>query len=195
MDKPNVNVGISEPRLPSAFGRLESFSQLTLRLALLGSVCGMLSATVLAQEPAGKTGETEKPAAVNQDLSLAPAKVDVNPVARDEEIRQRRIHSSISLTPSGRTDDERHSAAVFGTCGIRRESYRCSAILIARATYMVCNSYRENVSLAHSLTSDCWFVHGLGIKCAIQRCWQSDASRAARGASAVHGGQRHPASQ
>ncbi len=89
MDNSNVNAGTSDRPRASAFGRLDGFSMLALRWILLGSICGMLSATVLAQEPADKTGETEKSAPVKQDLSLAPAKVDVKPVAHDEEIRQR----------------------------------------------------------------------------------------------------------
>ena len=49
----------------------------------------MLIVTVTAQEPPLKAGASPAPAPAKEDLSLAPAKVDVNPVARDEEIRQR----------------------------------------------------------------------------------------------------------
>ncbi len=51
-------------------------------IVLLTCACRM---TALAQSPA----PTQSSAAPGPDLSLAPAKVDVNPVARDEEIRQR----------------------------------------------------------------------------------------------------------
>ena len=48
---------------------------------------GLLTVTLTAQEPLPKAGAAAAPA--KDDLSLAPAKVDVKPVARDEEIRQR----------------------------------------------------------------------------------------------------------
>lgn len=78
--------GVSVPakRLP------RSCHNLFLRAVLLGSVCCVLTLTVMAKEPVGKTGEAQKlPAPVNQELSLAPAKVDVKPIAHDEEIRKR----------------------------------------------------------------------------------------------------------
>jgi small-conductance mechanosensitive channel len=57
---------------------------------LLGSVCCVLPLTVMAQEPVGKAGEAHKlTAPAKQELSLAPAKVDVKPVAHDEDIRKR----------------------------------------------------------------------------------------------------------
>jgi len=44
----------------------------------------------MAQEPVGKAGEAQKLSApAKEELSPAPAKVDVNPVARDEEIFKR----------------------------------------------------------------------------------------------------------
>ena len=52
-------------------------------------LCGAFASTAGAQAPGKKPGETQGPAPANQDLSLAPAKVDVSPVARDEEIRKR----------------------------------------------------------------------------------------------------------
>jgi small conductance mechanosensitive channel len=58
----------------------------------------VLTSTVLAQEPAGNAGEPGKlPVPARAELSTAPAKVDVNPVARDEEIRQR-IRSVLDAT-------------------------------------------------------------------------------------------------
>ncbi|MCL4176964.1 MAG: mechanosensitive ion channel family protein [Verrucomicrobia bacterium] len=49
----------------------------------------MLIVTVTAQEPPLKVSASPAPAPAKEDISLAPAKVDVNPIARDEEIRQR----------------------------------------------------------------------------------------------------------
>jgi small-conductance mechanosensitive channel len=49
----------------------------------------MLIVAVTAQEPPPKAGGSPAAAPAREALSLAPAKVDVNPVARDEEIRQR----------------------------------------------------------------------------------------------------------
>lgn len=64
------------------------------RTVLFVAAFSTLTPTVIAQEPgAGKASKIEAtkklPAPVNEDLSPAPAKVDVKPVARDEEIRQR----------------------------------------------------------------------------------------------------------
>jgi hypothetical protein len=60
---------------------------------LLVAVFSPLPPIATAQEPAERAGTTEAtnnlPAPTTGDLSPAPAKVDVNPVARDEEIRQR----------------------------------------------------------------------------------------------------------
>lgn len=64
--------------------------RLVLRVVLLASVCSVLTSTVMAQEPVGKAAEPQKLSAPGkEELSPAPTKVDVNPVARDEEIRQR----------------------------------------------------------------------------------------------------------
>ena len=64
--------------------------KLVLRAVLLCSVCGVLISAAMAQEPVGKAGEPQKlTAPAKEELSPAPAKVDVNPVARDEEIRKR----------------------------------------------------------------------------------------------------------
>ena len=50
----------------------------------------MLTSSVVAQEAIGKSGELQKPtASAEEELFPAPAKVDVNPVARDEEIFKR----------------------------------------------------------------------------------------------------------
>ena len=72
--------------------------KLLLRLLLLSSVCSVLTSTVVAQEPVGKAGELQKPSvSTKEELSPAPAKVDVNPVARDEEIH-RRLQSVLEAT-------------------------------------------------------------------------------------------------
>ena len=64
--------------------------KLVLRAVLLGSVCSVLISAAMAQEPVGKAGEPQKlTSPAKEKLSPAPAKVDVNPVARDEEIRKR----------------------------------------------------------------------------------------------------------
>jgi hypothetical protein len=52
-------------------------------------VYAVLIATVTAQEPPRRTDASPAAAPPKEDLSMGPAKVDVNPVARDEEIRQR----------------------------------------------------------------------------------------------------------
>ena len=64
--------------------------ELLLRTVLVGSVCSALTSTIIAQEPARTASEQRAPAGPGTTaLSPAPAKVDVNPVARDEEIRTR----------------------------------------------------------------------------------------------------------
>ena len=63
---------------------------LFLSAVLLGSVCCVLTSTVMAQEPVGKAGEAQKlTGPAKEELSPAPAKVDVKRVAHDEEIRKR----------------------------------------------------------------------------------------------------------
>ncbi|MGH7874987.1 MAG: mechanosensitive ion channel protein MscS, partial [Candidatus Binatia bacterium] len=65
-------------------------NRLVLRAVLLASVCSVLTSTVMAQESVGKAGEPHKPSvSTHEDLSPAPANVNVNPIARDEEIRKR----------------------------------------------------------------------------------------------------------
>lgn len=59
------------------------------RAAWLGAACVFLAWTAVAQEPGRNAGATPAPAPDNEAVTLAPAKVDVTPVARDEEIRQR----------------------------------------------------------------------------------------------------------
>jgi len=61
------------------------------RAILLGVVFGVLTSSVIAQEPpAVQPKELQKqPTPNKEELSPAPAKVDVQPVARDDEIRKR----------------------------------------------------------------------------------------------------------
>jgi small-conductance mechanosensitive channel len=64
--------------------------KLLLRLLLLSFVCSGLTLTAVAQEPVGEASELEKPpVSTEEEISPAPTKVDVKPVARDEEIRKR----------------------------------------------------------------------------------------------------------
>ena len=64
--------------------------KLTLIAMLLGSVCSTMTSTVMAVEPDGKIGEARILTAPSSgELSPPSAKMDVNPVARDEEIRKR----------------------------------------------------------------------------------------------------------
>lgn len=83
-DPADPSVSVPAQRLP------RSCHNLFLRAVLLGSACCVLPMTVMAQEPVGKAGEAQKlTTPAKQELSLAPAKVDVKPVAHDEEIRKR----------------------------------------------------------------------------------------------------------
>lgn len=62
------------------------------RALLFGVGCIVLTATVIAQEPVEKAGIADAPKKRppgKEDLTPAPTKVDVKPVARDEEIRKR----------------------------------------------------------------------------------------------------------
>jgi small conductance mechanosensitive channel len=66
------------------------YRRMVLQAALLGALHSLSASAVMAQEPAGKAVEIQKPAAATQEeLSPAPGKVDVNPVARDQDIRER----------------------------------------------------------------------------------------------------------
>ena len=73
-------------------------SKLISRVILLVAVYYLLIFTVLAQEPSVTTGEPRQPTtSAGEELSAAPVKVDVNPVARDEEI-SRRLQSVLEAT-------------------------------------------------------------------------------------------------
>ena len=69
---------------------IDRWHQRLLRVVLLGSLCSVLAVPVIAQEPVDPVSEPQKGLTPGkEELSLAPAKVDVKPVARDEEIRKR----------------------------------------------------------------------------------------------------------
>jgi small conductance mechanosensitive channel len=59
------------------------------RVMFLGSACAILISPVVAQETTSKGEEVQVSVPETAEISLAPAKVDVKPVARDEEIRER----------------------------------------------------------------------------------------------------------
>lgn len=63
----------------------------------LAAMHGVLIVSAMAEEIPPEVGVSAAPARAEEDLSLAPAKVDVNPVARDEEIR-RRLQSVLDAT-------------------------------------------------------------------------------------------------
>lgn len=69
---------------------MNKFTFIPSRAVLLCFMCNVLISTAMAQEPVGKAGEPGTlPAPAKEELSAAPAKVDVKPVARDEEIHNR----------------------------------------------------------------------------------------------------------
>lgn len=65
------------------------FFNLLRRVTWLAALSGMLIVSIPAQEPQRNAAAAPSSSPATEDLSPAPAKVDVNPVARDEEIRQR----------------------------------------------------------------------------------------------------------
>ncbi len=56
---------------------------------MCGSLCIVLTSTVMAQEGVGKTAEPQQTTSAPGNLSPAPAQVSVHPVAHDEQIRAR----------------------------------------------------------------------------------------------------------
>ena len=66
------------------------FYRLLLVVAMTGLIGEIMAESLKAQSPGGATDEPQKTAtAEKEDLTAAPAKVDVNPIARDDEIRKR----------------------------------------------------------------------------------------------------------
>jgi len=75
---------------PESVSVQRSAYQLVLRAVLLVAVYSLLTLVAMAQEPVGKAREPQKltdPA--KEELSSAPAKVEVSPVAHDEQIVKR----------------------------------------------------------------------------------------------------------
>ncbi|MBC8017978.1 MAG: BON domain-containing protein, partial [Verrucomicrobia bacterium] len=73
------------------YTRIDRCYKLVLRAVLFVAVYSLLTLAAMAQEPAGKAGEPQKltAPAIEELSSSAPAKVDVSPVAHDEEIVKR----------------------------------------------------------------------------------------------------------
>ena len=70
--------------------RLSRGIRLCVQAVLLGSLSYGVISSVVALEPVDTGNEPHKPISpAKEELSLAPAKVDVKPVAQDEEIRKR----------------------------------------------------------------------------------------------------------
>lgn len=79
---------------PSVYDRVSR----VLRVVVLCALCGVLPSAVLAQEPGGRAGEpSPRSGPGEEELSPAATKVEVNPVARDEEIRTR-LQSVLTAT-------------------------------------------------------------------------------------------------
>jgi small conductance mechanosensitive channel len=71
---------------------------LTLTMAMIVYVSGVTPMSLMAQSPGGATdGPAKVSTAEKEDLGPAPAKIDVNPVARDEEI-SKRLQSVLDAT-------------------------------------------------------------------------------------------------
>ncbi|MDQ6654760.1 MAG: BON domain-containing protein, partial [Verrucomicrobiota bacterium] len=85
----NIRVAARRPRPASTRDKIGNFLKLVLQVAVLGLVGAVVAATVTAQTPPGTPGGAQTSAPATQELSAAPAQVDVKPVAHDEEIRQR----------------------------------------------------------------------------------------------------------
>lgn len=76
--------------LPTKARSLRYSRHLLLWLTLLVLVCCLQAVTVLAQEPISTNDAAQKLITTGkEELSLAPAKVEVTAVAQDEEIRKR----------------------------------------------------------------------------------------------------------
>jgi hypothetical protein len=86
-DLPILREGVCVQR---SVRRCHKLIKLILRAVLLGALYSVLISSVMAQETIGKSGELQKPTApAKEEIFPAPAKVDVNPVARDGEIFKR----------------------------------------------------------------------------------------------------------
>lgn len=97
----------------SAYGRHKQ----VLRAVLLVAVYSLLTLAAMAQEPLGKAGEPQKlTAPAKEELSSAPAKVEVSPVARDEEI-VKRLQSILHATNWFTDPQVRVEEGVVFLCG------------------------------------------------------------------------------
>lgn len=118
----------------SARSTARKYGKALWRGAWLATVYGTLTAALLAQEPPGEPGGAPNPAPRKSDLSLAPAKVDVNPVARDEEIRKR-LQSVLDATDWFTTPEVRvEEGVVFLTGRVASEELKKWAGDLARNT-------------------------------------------------------------
>jgi len=63
--------------------------RLLLTVAMIGCACGVLTSSLMAQLPGSADSPQIVSAPEKEDLAPATAKVDIKPVARDEEIRKR----------------------------------------------------------------------------------------------------------
>lgn len=76
--------------MPNALTADESFPPRSFRVVWWGTLFGgLIATTVAAQGLSPKEGASPAVAPAKEDLSPASAKVDVNPVTRDEDIRRR----------------------------------------------------------------------------------------------------------
>jgi small-conductance mechanosensitive channel len=94
----------------------------------------MLILSLTAQETPRKADASPAAAPAKEDLSLAPAKVDVNPVARDEEIRQR-LQSVLDATDWFNAPEVRvEEGVVFLNGGVASDELKKWAGDLARNT-------------------------------------------------------------
>ncbi len=78
------------PREFTLHAMVRCWPKLLLSMAIVTCVCSTQTFSLMAQEPVEKVETPQKlPVPGKEDLSPAPATVDVKPVARDEEIRKR----------------------------------------------------------------------------------------------------------
>ena len=117
-------------------------STLVLRTVFLSYVCSVPISTDMAQDPGGKASLPQNLSGPGtEDLSLAPAKVDVTPVAHDEEIRTR-LQSGLEATdwftdPHVRVQD----SVVFLNGQVSSEELKTWAGDLARNTQDVVAAY------------------------------------------------------
>ena len=80
----------SDPRACTFRAEIGRCYRLMVTVVMIGCVCGARTSSLMAQSPVGADDGAQKvSASEKENLAPAPAKVDVKPVARDEEIRKR----------------------------------------------------------------------------------------------------------